>query len=85
MKKTKSKYRQVRVNLINFYGGRCQGGCGDNHSSKELQFAHVFPTGLHGKGRGSWKRLRDVLKFPFCYTLLCYKCHVVYDNPHNDN
>jgi hypothetical protein len=44
-----------------------------------LEFAHVALTGVKGRGRGSYQRLRDVEKNPECYRLLCRSCHMNLD------
>ncbi len=45
-----------------------------------IQFAHVRPTKLSGRGRGSVARYKDVAKFPKRYIPLCAACHYDYDN-----
>jgi hypothetical protein len=44
-----------------------------------LEFAHVRPTKLNGKGRGLNNRVRDIMKHPTCYILLCRSCHADLD------
>lgn len=53
------------------YGGKCN-ACG---SRSDLEFAHVKDTGLNGIGRGKGRRLRDILRHPGAYLLLCVECH----------
>lgn len=67
----------LRSRLLARYGGACT-RCG---STKRLEFAHVKPTALNGRGRGSRERYYDVLKHPDCYTLLCRKHHNLMDGP----
>jgi hypothetical protein len=68
--------------LRKLYGGRCQRpGCGARSSRQgrrrlgPLEFAHVKPTGLCGRGRGLQHRFFDILRNPDCYRLLCRSCH----------
>lgn len=71
------RYRRAkRENLVNQFGGKCR-GCG---STSALQFAHVRQTELHGMGRGRYERMRDVIRNPDAYTLLCPHCHSLYDH-----
>lgn len=60
-------------------GDRCE-DCGAAHSTigrriAPLEFAHVRPTGLAGRGRGRNHRARDIKRNPGAYRLLCHKCH----------
>ncbi len=66
------------VELIEEYGGCCQ-AC---QKAYDLEFAHTVPTGIHGKGRGKSRRLRDILKNRDCYRLLCFDCHDILDGMH---
>jgi hypothetical protein len=52
-------------------GGRCE-VCG---SLVRLEWAHVQPTGLAGRGRGLQRRYLDVKRHPCAYRLLCHACH----------
>ena len=58
------------------YGGKCA-ICG---SSERLEFAHVRPTSLMGRGRGRKERYYDVSNNPECYMLLCHDCHRDHDD-----
>lgn len=40
-----------------------------------LEFAHIKPTGLNGKGRGLRRRYLDIKRNPDAYKLLCFICH----------
>lgn len=71
----KSYRRDLRRKLKSLFGSRCL-ACG---ATRQLQFAHVTPTELKGLGRGSTKRLYDVIHNPDCYVLLCPSCHYDYD------
>lgn len=44
-----------------------------------LELAHLKPTGLRGRSRGSERQLKDVLANPTCYARLCRACHVEMD------
>lgn len=68
--------RKLRELLVKQHGGRCL-YCG---SMRMLEFAHIKPTKLSGKGRGSYRRLKDIRDNPLCYELLCYSCHRQLDN-----
>jgi hypothetical protein len=45
----------------------------------DLQFAHIEPTGLHGRGRGRRSRLLDVRRHPESYALMCKLHHDLFD------
>lgn len=57
------------------FGGVCR-LCG---APNRLQFAHLTPTGLAGKGRGQGARMRDIVRHPQHYILLCVYCHRDFD------
>jgi len=57
------------------FGARCD-LCG---ATKQLEFAHITPTGLNGEGRGGLKRAYDIRRHPSSYRLLCRPCHLRYD------
>jgi len=63
-------------------GPRCQ-ECAfpemEDFEPVRLEFAHVAPTKLNGRGRGTYRRLRDVEKNPEAYRLLCRPCHMDLD------
>ncbi len=63
--------KQLRL----LFGGHCK-RCGGN---KQLEFAHLQPTGLDGESRGSKERPRDIKKNMDKYELLCRPCHKVRD------
>lgn len=74
--------------LRRIFGGRCR-RCGSKRSKAgrgrkagPLQFAHIKPTGLCGRGRGLQHRYFDILRNPDCYELLCNLCHVAMDAAH---
>lgn len=69
------------------FGGRCakcsakdSGPTYWNGPRRPLEFAHVKPTGLCGKGRGLQHRFYDILRNRDCYALLCRKCHKAMDD-----
>ncbi len=71
-------YRSVRNSLVKFFGGKC-GACDMKLNRTTAQFAHLKPTQITGRGRGSWERLHDVMANPTSYALLCYHCHREFD------
>ena len=50
----------------------------------KLDFAHVRPTRVSGRGRGMDSRMRDIRHHPNDYILLCRKCHLVLDSIHKN-
>ena len=68
--------RKKLTELIDIYGGKCM-VCG---SEENLEFAHVKPTELSGRGRGRKERYYDVKYNPDCYCLMCEDCHKYYDS-----
>jgi len=61
------RIKELREELIKKFGGKCI-ICG---STLDLEFAHIKPTKLGGRGRGRKERYYDVLKNPNCYALTC--------------
>lgn len=60
-------------------GDRCF-HCNTRGSKKNaLEFAHLQPTALDGRGRGSHHRRLDLLKHLDKYTYLCHDCHKDFD------
>lgn len=56
------------------------GGCCVLCTSKErLEFAHIQPNGVTGKGRGGNRRAYHIRANPDHYRLLCRRCHLRYD------
>jgi hypothetical protein len=49
--------------------------CDELFHEDDLEFAHVEPTGLCGRGRGIQGRFFDILKYPRSYVLACRPCH----------
>lgn len=74
------KFDQLRV----LFGGRCV-DCGVERGRDpkhpKLEFSHVKPTPVVGKGRGSWHRYNDIVSHPDAYVLRCYECHRKADRP----
>jgi hypothetical protein len=64
-----------------YYGSACQ-DCG---SKKKLEFAHLKYTGLNGHGRGSYKRIRNIMDYPDAYRLLCHSCHLKFDRKQRES
>lgn len=63
-----------REMLVFLYGSKCQyPNC---EETQNLEFAHITPTELNGRGRGQKERIRDIIKNPLSYVLSC--------NKHND-
>ncbi len=64
---TQDEYKR----LLKVFGGKCE-----RCSSKLiLEFAHITPTKLKGRGRGKYTRVRDIKKNPKSYVLVCHGCH----------
>jgi 5-methylcytosine-specific restriction endonuclease McrA len=61
-------------------GGKCQ-KCGNGG---RLEFAHIEPTDLNGRGRGRKERYYDVINNPTAYLLLCRNCHKLFDAAQKD-
>lgn len=61
--------------LRQVWGGRCMKCL----ATEQLEFAHLKPTGLCGRGRGLNHRVLDILRNPHDYVLLCRKCHRRHD------
>ena len=73
-----TRYVQVlRAELEQALGGQCR-DCGQTWG---LEFAHLEPTNCVGRGRGKYKRLKDVRENMDKYTLLCQPCHEAFDGP----
>lgn len=63
-------------------GNMCE-VCGDlGGIPTTLQFHHIKPTALNGRGRGLNRRAKDIRDNPDCYILLCPACH---HKEHADN
>ena len=69
--------KRHRQQLLDMFGNKCQELTCRAHT--HLQFAHVLPTKLRGRGRGRKERLTDIRKHPESYTLFCDKHHKLYD------
>ena len=81
--RTTAWYRAIRTSLIKWFGGKCA-ACGKKLDRRNAQFAHLKPTGLDGRSRGSWHRLHDVMANPTFYIIFCFGCHLDYDSGRND-
>lgn len=71
----KAQARSARQKLLRRFGDVCA-RCTE---TRGLEFAHVRPTYLSGRGRGSYARYADVRDNPSAYTLLCRACHYTLD------
>ena len=71
-------YHRVRSLTIKLFGGKCF-DCGKRLTRKTAQFAHVKPNGVSGRGRGSFRRIKDVMENPSNYGLTCNTCHLHHD------
>jgi len=76
-------HARLRARAMALLGGpRCQ-ECGlsewEDFEPARLEFAHVAPTRIRGRGRGTYHRLRDVLRNPEAYRLFCRPCHMDLD------
>lgn len=47
----------------------------NSNGHPNLEFAHVAPTSLIGRGRGGAARAWDIKKHPEAYKLVCRPCH----------
>lgn len=54
-------------------------------STENVEFAHIKPTKLRGKGRGRKERYYDLIRHPESYRPLCSKHHREYDNEKANN
>lgn len=78
----KEWYDKARLAEIKRRGGKCQNkGCNESNP-KKLQMAHVKETAISKipRGRGSFNRLKDWLKHPEAYVLLCENEHILFDH-----
>lgn len=50
-------------------------------ASEQLEYAHLTPNHIRGRGRGAQSRLRDIVNNPTNYVRLCRPCHLVFDKP----
>jgi hypothetical protein len=79
------KFKELRAELggkcHNCQGTHCPGhSCNHWHGQSCLEFAHVRPTGLNGRSRGSTSRYYDVRRNKDCYRLMCHHCHRLFDD-----
>lgn len=63
-------------------GDRCFHCASRGTKKNQLEFAHLEPTALNGRGRGAHHRRLDLLKNLDKYTYLCQRCHKDFDG-HN--
>ncbi len=69
-----------RQEQIDKRGGYCEYCKGNDR----LEFAHVTPTELNGRSRGSFSRVKDVINNPDSYLLLCWECHKMFDDGNDE-
>jgi hypothetical protein len=75
-RKATARYQaRLRERVRELLGDRCQ----ECDSPEEVELAHVARTRVQGRGRGTYRRLRDVLEHPEAYKLLCRPCHMDFD------
>jgi hypothetical protein len=78
-----SRYAGKMDELRRQRGNRCE-DCGRRarllkDGNSNLEFSHLKPTGLFGKGRGRANRYHNIKKFPGHYRLRCRQCHRLAD------
>ena len=72
------KAKILRELLIKAFFGKCW--FKDCEKVENLEFFHIKPTELNGKGRGRWQRVYDVINNPCSYGLACKNHHIYFDN-----
>lgn len=82
MSKGNEWHRRKMKKLRAERGNRCE-HCGLKLQIRKrqpnLQFAHLEPTELKGRGRGQNHRICDIARNPRKYMLLCELCHLKLD------
>lgn len=90
---TPGRYRAAIAKLRAERGDRCQcPGCPECRTlppprcarTDGLEFAHVAPAGLKGRGRGRAERYHDIKRNPDSYRLACVPCHRHFDRTRTD-
>jgi predicted restriction endonuclease len=78
MTNKQNEFIRRKINeLKELNGNKCKKkGCNEQY---ELQFAHIKPTELNGRGRGRKERYYDVIRNPTSYLLMCKDHHEMYD------
>ena len=67
------KVKKLRELLLKAFFNKCWfKNC---KKTENLEFAHIKPTTLNGRGRGRWRRTYDVINNPCRYVLLCHEHH----------
>lgn len=77
---TSGYYRGKMRALRRRFGGRCvdrDKGLGD--CSGRLEFSHLKPTGVQGRGRGRADRYHDILRNVAAFALRCVRHHRRFD------
>lgn len=71
----RKKFRELRRRYGNTCAIQLTPEC--THSAPRwLEFAHVAPTSLRGRGRGQAARYHDIKRNPHAYILVCRACHL---------
>lgn len=96
-KRVNTWYKKKRAELIQQFGGECmfcktkQGeyswsDFNNDYVEVILEFAHKIGERISGMSRGRNARIREVVKEPHRFLLLCKSCHTKYDtdNPLTD-
>lgn len=87
MKKSGGLIQVEKLQLIrkHWFGGVCMGkGC---TRTFDLELAHAIQTKLSKvkhSARSSYERLKDVMKYPERFLLLCSECHRIFDDRTTD-
>lgn len=68
--------QKKRKELLKEFGEKCM-RCGEVN---QLEFAHIKPTECIGLGRGSYRRIKDILQNKEAYILLDKGCHHLLDD-----
>jgi len=69
-------YYTERMSALRTARGDACEQCGGD---ADLEWAHIAPTALSGKGRGLPQRVHDITKNPEAYKLLCHVHHCLLD------
>ncbi len=70
---------RTREILHEKFGGECWGHDCHESDMANLEFAHIFPTPVMGRGRGRKERIYDVSKNPGAYAYVCKYHHAELD------
>ena len=73
------KVLRTRELLHEKFGGECWDPKCHESDMANLEFAHIFPTQVKGRGRGRKERIYDVSKNPGSYAYVCKYHHIILD------